>query len=333
VYEFAGFDGEMSLFENIYGMDDEFPTFTGVTPAMLADCVTLRGKGWPWHLVHFYNGGLDIICADSIDKVGDINLNGMPYEIADAVMFTRYFIDGLTAFGPTAENHQNGSIAASDTNKDGLTLTVADLVYLIRVVVGDAQPYPKEGVVTSVAANYTHDAGVVAVSGAQIGGVAMTVRGEVTPELLVSGMEMASRYDGSVTRIVVTADVNANTMNSFTGAFVRGIDHEIITIEMADVLGNPVVAKNVPANYALNQNYPNPFNPKTIFSFDLPKAGKYELVIYNIQGQVVLTHNGIADAPGAYSYTWDAEGLASGVYLYRLTSGDFTDVKKAVFLK
>jgi len=86
-------------------------------------------------MVDFQNGGVDIVCADSIDARGDINLNGWGYEIADAVMFTNYFIQGISAFG----THPEGSIAASDTNADGLALTVADLVYLIRVVVGDAR--------------------------------------------------------------------------------------------------------------------------------------------------------------------------------------------------
>ncbi len=89
--------------------------------------------------IDFFNGGIDIVCADSIDARGDINLNGFGYEIADAVLFSHYFIYGLPVF----TINQAGQIAASDANADGLALTVADLVYLIRVVVGDALPYDK----------------------------------------------------------------------------------------------------------------------------------------------------------------------------------------------
>jgi len=128
VYDFAGFDefGD-PIFNLITYLDNSFPTLTG---APVDTCDVFTDKGQPWRLVHFYNGGIDIICADDIDAVGDININNIPYEIADAVMFTNYFVNGIDAFG----DHPEGSIAASDTNKDGITLSVADLVYLIRVI-------------------------------------------------------------------------------------------------------------------------------------------------------------------------------------------------------
>ncbi len=89
--------------------------------------------------IDFVYGGIDIVCADSIDLRGDINCNGLPNEIADAVMFTNFFISGLSAFG----DHVEASIAASDVNADGIALSVADLVYMVRVIIGDANPYAK----------------------------------------------------------------------------------------------------------------------------------------------------------------------------------------------
>jgi len=66
-------------------------------------------------------------------------LNNIAYEIADAVVFTNYFIRGMRAF----TINPAGQIAATDVNADGLTLTVSDLSLLIRVIVGDADPVPK----------------------------------------------------------------------------------------------------------------------------------------------------------------------------------------------
>ena len=308
-------------------LDDEFPTLTGAT----TECDGYYDKGEPVRWVDFYNGGVDIICGDEIDAVGDVNCNGIAYEIADAVMFTNYFINGLTAFGPAPDDHHNASMAASDANRDGIPVTVADLVYLIRVVVGDALPYPKA---VEVKATYTHDAGVVAVAGDyEIAAVALEVTGDVTPNLLVSGMELAYQYDGANTRIIVYPNLEAATMASFTGRFLDGVDGEIVSIEMATREGAPVNAKNVPVRYDLSQNYPNPFNPTTTIGWAMPSAGAFDLVIYNIKGQVVDNFSGVAESAGHFSYEFDASDLASGVYLYKLTASDFTSVKKMVFLK
>ncbi len=90
---------------------------------------------------------------------------------------SRYFIYGLPVF----TINQAGQVAASDANADGLTLTVADLVYLIRVVVGDEQPYDKPSV-EAVRANYSHDAGVVTIDGVDLGAAYIVVAGDVEPD-------------------------------------------------------------------------------------------------------------------------------------------------------
>ena len=328
VYDFAGTVGDPPVpqWNEITGTDNTMPTLTGA-PSPECD---LSDKVELIRCANFYNGGVDIVCADSIDAPGDINLNGIAYEIADAVMLTNYFINGQTAFG----NHAQGSIAASDVNRDGLTLSVADLVLLIRVIIGDYLPYAKGTPVTAVPAGYAVDDGVVSVTGdVNISGAALVVRGNVTPELLVSGMDMAYAYGDGVTRIVVTPPIDATTMHSFRGAFLGGVDGELVSIELATSEGAPVVAKNVPSRYRLDQNYPNPFNPVTSIQFALPEAVDYRLTIYNIEGRVVDVFQGRAEAPGVFKIDWNADERASGVYLYRLDAGRFTQTRKMLLLK
>jgi flagellar hook assembly protein FlgD len=85
--------------------------------------------------------------------------------------------------------------------------------------------------------------------------------------------------------------------------------------------------------YALDQNYPNPFNPSTAIQFSLEKPGKTVLEIYNTLGQKVATLvNGELSA-GAHRYQWNASGLASGVYFYRLQSNEFVATKKMILVK
>ncbi len=88
----------------------------------------------------------------------------------------------------------------------------------------------------------------------------------------------------------------------------------------------------LPMAFDLHQNSPNPFNPSTVISFDLPNAMEYRLDIYNVLGQKVHTESAMAPA-GRINVEWEAETHASGVYLYRVTAGKFSDSKKMLLLK
>ncbi len=85
--------------------------------------------------------------------------------------------------------------------------------------------------------------------------------------------------------------------------------------------------------FRLEQNYPNPFNPGTIISYSLPSAGEMSLKIYNSLGQEVKTiYSGFRNA-GHYKESFSAEGLASGVYYYRLNCGGHTESKRMILVK
>ena len=88
-----------------------------------------------------------------------------------------------------------------------------------------------------------------------------------------------------------------------------------------------------PVTYHLNQNYPNPFNPTTIISYSLPKGGLVSVKIYNILGQEVRTLVSQYQSTGNHQVTFDAHSLPSGIYFYRIHSGNFSMVKKMVLLK
>ncbi len=89
----------------------------------------------------------------------------------------------------------------------------------------------------------------------------------------------------------------------------------------------------IPSEYTLQQNYPNPFNPVTSIKFSIPASSFVNLVVYNAAGEVVNELvNGQLGA-GSYNYTFNALNLASGVYFYKLTAGDFTSVKKMLLVK
>ncbi len=97
-------------------------------------------------------------------------------------------------------------------------------------------------------------------------------------------------------------------------------------------------AANVPLTFALEQNYPNPFNPSTTIRYQLPQDREVSLVVYDILGQVVKTLVRGQQKAGAYSVQWDATNdagfrVSSGMYIYRITAGTFTESRKMVLLK
>ncbi len=90
---------------------------------------------------------------------------------------------------------------------------------------------------------------------------------------------------------------------------------------------------HIPSTYALGQNYPNPFNPTTGISYQLPQAGNVKLGVYNLLGMEVATLvNGFREA-GIHSATWNATGMPSGVYFYKIEAGNFSRTLKMVLQK
>ena len=85
--------------------------------------------------------------------------------------------------------------------------------------------------------------------------------------------------------------------------------------------------------YSLSQNFPNPFNPTTTIKFSLPKDGLVKLVVYDVLGKEVATLVNDEQTKGNYQVTFNASKLTSGVYFYKITSGDFSDVKKMLLVK
>lgn len=94
-----------------------------------------------------------------------------------------------------------------------------------------------------------------------------------------------------------------------------------------------VLLQAIPSEFTLNQNYPNPFNPTTNIKFALPQSSVVKLEVFNVLGQRVATLvNGEMNA-GYHTVMFDASNLASGVYVYRINTGEHMQVKRMMLIK
>ncbi len=89
----------------------------------------------------------------------------------------------------------------------------------------------------------------------------------------------------------------------------------------------------LPEEFNLSQNYPNPFNPATEISFTLPVEGEVSLVVYDVLGNKIETLVKQTKPAGTYRITWNGTNYSSGVYYYRMESGNFVQTKKMLLIK
>ncbi len=302
-------------------------------------------------MISYTNGYIGIKGAQQ-DKLGDINLNGVPIEIGDVIYYTSYFIY------PNKFPLNPIQYLLSDVNQDGLGATIADLVYMINHILGVIKANPKMGPAAEVAVEAASDEGEFSLkynSDKELGGIAVVLRADrmldenIVPvsDLEELGLKMESSIENNRLRMVIynkDGNLIPGGINEF---FTINSDYKFIIeeIQLAGADGYPaeVVLKDdiggmIPGSFNLSQNYPNPFNPATEISFSLPKAEQVHLTVYNLLGQEIDCLVDDYLTAGSHTVSWDGTDhngseVASGIYFYRLTAGDFSDKKKMILLK
>ena len=136
-----------------------------------------------------------------------------------------------------------------------------------------------------------------------------------------SSFSPSAVINGSTLHVVWTDDRDGN----WEIYYKRNPTGEPTDVEILD--------DNIPNNYTLLQNYPNPFNPSTKISWQSPVSGWQTLKVYDILGKEIATLVDEEKSAGGYEIIFDGKNMPSGVYIYRLTSGNYIESKKMLIVK
>ncbi|UCE67271.1 MAG: T9SS type A sorting domain-containing protein [Candidatus Zixiibacteriota bacterium] len=299
----------------------------------------------------FYHPLLSDGCVNIIDPStykGDPNMNGWYYEIADAVLVARRLIEGTIVWTENGTSDDDIQEIAADLNNNGFA-DVADLVRFINIINGNIDP-PKLDP-TSEVASFTmpnvvgNEMTVTVRSALDLGGALISIdhTGIELGEPIAHGMEVLAHDADGVLNLVVYS-LEGNTITAGKADLVtipvianNGGTMEFGEVSAADSYGRLLestasLVAPLPTEFAVKTNYPNPFNARTMINFDLPIDSDVNVNIYSITGQLVETISGQFEA-GSHSVTWDATDVASGVYFYKVSAGDFSQTMKMTLLK
>ena len=163
-------------------------------------------------------------------------------------------------------------------------------------------------------------------TGQDANSVSVAAEFESNTDLSLTGGSVGDVRLAGTPLAMVTTDIFGTTRSSqfpYMGAFEGDVK-----------LGDDTSAEvDHPQEFSLSQNYPNPFNPSTNIQFTLPQTMDVRLEVYDVTGQRVATLVNERREAGVHTVVFDGTGLASGVYVYRITAGSFVQTRKLTFIK
>jgi len=322
-----------ALFEGILLSQPAFTRITAITNPAVNDTAESTGVSW----VDFNNDGyLDLFVANDGTNSGFLYTNNGPQSYSFYKVTTGTIaVHTGNSFGAACGDYDNDGhldiyVANRLNQKNFLFRNNGNLNHWITVKC--------VGVVSNRAAIGTK----VRVK-AVIGGVSRWQMREITPQTGYNSGNLWLHF--GLGNAAIIDSVKVEWINGLTHYFTNvSTDQNIAISETGNIIGLNAIGTSVPDKFTLYQNYPNPFNPSTKIKFNVPllrgvdaEGGRgvfVKLIVYDILGReaaIVLNQNVM---PGVYEINFNASGLTSGVYFYRLSVGSvYSETRKMILLK
>ena len=282
---------------------------------------------------------LDVVTASAQDSlVADLdgNCDITPYDVA---LLLQYLIDIIDRFPVQTDATLGGDtdwknhpflkpVTLSHTVALGALQPQANGTYMLPVILNE-----RDGIITG-AVQVSFDEGVE-VEGVEPGEgfdefLMMHTADTEKMEFVFAGALPAGTGPGVVAQVQVR---------------LAGEDIPLFRLERAELNEQEVsvglstsALEILPSNFALMQNYPNPFNPMTTIRYHLPEAVHVSIKVFNLAGQLVRVLEDGMQSAGKHEVVWDGvddsgQAITNGLYLYRISAGDFRETKKMILLK
>ena len=324
------------------GGGDEYYIYHGVHRDRILLKTTNQGINWniienynsdayPIYDIQFLNSKTGWYCCGSLSKTTD---GGLSWQDKQVSAIRSFFIDEFNGF-----RYNSNANSLFRTSNDGLTwINVGNYycdggIYFSNSLTGFSVGF--NGIIKTSDGGYNWFYVLGGVRGFGIHfsdnnkGLAVGNNG-VTVKTTNGGINWVSSYLPGGTLYSVF------TLNDSSSWAVGDSGRIFSTITSPNSILN--VSNSIPESFSLSQNYPNPFNPNTIINYAIPSNVKHQtsnvkLIIYNSLGKQITTLVNRKHNAGSYSIEFNGDGLPSGVYYYKLESGDFIETKRMVLLK
>ncbi len=251
------------------------------------------------------------------DSNGNYTVNGLA-QGSYYLMFTAHGYQ--SQFYPNASTWETASTISVTSSVTGINVTLAQDTSTMLTGGGDVT-----GDVHS--SNGSALAGVLVTLKDSQGNVVGTAVTDVNGSYSIAGM-VQGNYTITASFSTYSSQQQTTTYNPSSGS--TQVSNFTLPQSTTGITTPP---SSMPSHFSLDNNYPNPFNPSTVIGFSLPYSTHVTLEVYNVLGQKVAQLVNGNLAAGHYAYSFNANNLSSGVYLYRIQTDKFVSVKKMLYTK
>lgn len=319
--------GNSDTFVISYDINGEwyFASFMGAGDDIIGNSVISADDG-SFYVAGLFSGNAYFEGSDeTIDAMGDIDAFLVKYDIdGDAIWVRQFGFEFATA--DVVKLDENEDVLVLGRYSDSIIFDADSETPVILTTESDSNIY---------IAKFDKDGNFIWAKNIEGSGVESqeVIYEEETRPFATNPLDIiTSGYNGG--EIILAGDFTGTlTLDdiTLTSDGSRRIFIGVMPAGGAVSVGDDVPA--LPSGFELSQNYPNPFNPTTNISFSLPEASQVAITVYNTMGQRVGTIRNEMFAAGRHTVTWDAAGLASGVYIYKLNADNFTKTKKMTLVR